>query len=313
MAVDKISHVISQLSMQASRLHPINKTGSIWIKCPLHGGGNEDTPSCKVNTTGTGAPVGNYFCFGCKQKGGWNRLAGILNLAGFKAADQINDVFAFSIQTDDGTKTRLPKYEKLKLWPKGKSWRKIDSKTMRLFNGCKPDNPVFEDEFIYFPVLINKRHAGGIYARKIVSKKTKKLGLSSYLNTSGSWTKEALFGYNIAKARKGPLWIVEGPRDTMKIVMLGGRVVGLCGAYVSPKKISLIQALDPSCIIIATDPDDAGDRAREQLKEALTMFPIFEAVFPEGRDPGNFTQKSYDKMMLKLGLGKYVKRQRALS
>lgn len=304
MAIDKISHVVSQLALQSSRLSPTNKVGSIWIRCPYHGGGNENTPSCKVNTTGTGAPVGNYFCFGCKQKGTWNKLANTLNLAGFKAADQVNDVFAFSIQTDENKKVRLPNYEQLKLWPKNRIWRKIDPKIVRLFNGCKPDNPVFEDDFIYFPVINNKKHVGGIYARKIVSQKTKKMGLSSYLNTSGEWTKRALFGYDIAKKRRGPLWVVEGPRDTMKIVMMGGRVVGLCGAYVSDRKIALIEALDPSCIIIATDPDDAGDNARALLKEKLTNFPIYDAKFPEGKDPGNFTPKSYHKMLVSLGLKK---------
>jgi len=35
-----------------------------WIKCPFHGGGNERTPSCKLNSES-----GSYYCFGCHEHG----------------------------------------------------------------------------------------------------------------------------------------------------------------------------------------------------------------------------------------------------
>lgn len=303
MAIDKVGHVVTQLNSLAGRLDPKEKGDGIFIRCPYHAGGNENTGSCCVYTKSTNREVGGFFCFACKESGSWNKLASTLKLQGFKASDRINDVYAFSfVDAAHSEKTNLPDFTTLKKWKRGKEWRTISSKVVRRFGGCKPDRYLYEDDFIYFPVVINKHYVGGIYARKVVTKKGKKNGELSYVNTAGKWTKTSLFGYNLAKKRKGPLWIVEGPRDTMKVYMLGGRVVGLMGAYVSKQKVALIQALDPPCVIVATDPDDAGQQARDKLKKALVGIPVLEAEFPSGKDPGSFTEKSFERMMKRLGI-----------
>ena len=41
-----------------------NKGGSKWVKCPFHGGGNERTPSCKLDDS-----RGTFYCFGCHESG----------------------------------------------------------------------------------------------------------------------------------------------------------------------------------------------------------------------------------------------------
>ena len=41
-----------------------NKGGSKWVKCPFHGGGNERTPSCKLDDI-----RGTFYCFGCHESG----------------------------------------------------------------------------------------------------------------------------------------------------------------------------------------------------------------------------------------------------
>ena len=41
-----------------------NKGGSKWVKCPFHGGGNERTPSCKLDDN-----RGTFYCFGCHESG----------------------------------------------------------------------------------------------------------------------------------------------------------------------------------------------------------------------------------------------------
>lgn len=302
---DKIAHVKEQINTISSRLDPRNKGDYIMVRCPWHSGGNERTPSCSISLTRPNVPVGVFNCLACHEKGSWNKFAEKTNLKSFRAADQINDVFSFSVnRISHKPKSFVEDYESQPLWPKDQKWRTITPYIMRMYEGVTPSNPVFEDDFIYFPVLVNKKHLGGIYARKIVSKKTKEAGLPSYINTSGPWTKEALFGYDIAKKQKGPLSIMEGPRDTMKTRQVGGRAVGLCGAYISDRKIALIEALDPPAIILLTDPDEAGNKARATLRKRLSHFPLFEYDFPENKDPACFTEKSYRKMLVKLGLRK---------
>src|SRR5690606_9214939 len=108
----------SQLASLAGKLDPQNKGDSIFIRCPYHSGGHENTPSCRVNIRNSQYSVGGFYCYACEENGVWNKLAEATGLAGFKAADRVNDVFAFSINTNNQKKTRLEKWEKLKRWPK---------------------------------------------------------------------------------------------------------------------------------------------------------------------------------------------------
>jgi hypothetical protein len=61
------------------------KSDSIWICCPFHG---ESTPSCKVNLVESErASFGFFYCFGCQEKGPWNKLADKMGLKKFNDAD----------------------------------------------------------------------------------------------------------------------------------------------------------------------------------------------------------------------------------
>ena len=92
----------------------------------------------------------------------------------------------------------------------------------------------------------------------------------------------------------------------MKITQLGGRAIAIIGSYFGPEKARLVQALDPPCIIAATDPDKAGKTARKAIKKLVEHIPIYHAVFPENKDPANLTVRSYAKMLRNLGLEKYI-------
>ena len=306
MAIDKLSHVKAQLATISGKLRPKYEHNSVKVCCPFHAGGREKTPSCSVRLTGG---IGSFYCFGCHEKGNWNVLANALNLVGFKKSDQINDVFSFSIPEVNYSEVNpeIENYKKLRKYNSDDNWRRITPETLALFDVRYPKHPWFnQNDFLYFPAIVRKEYVGGIYARRNVTKEGKENGEISYINTKGRWSKTSVFGYNVAKKMKGPLWVVEGPRDCMKIVQFGGRAVAIIGSYVGPKKLQLIESLDPPCIIIATDPDEAGDKARKYLLENISMIPVYEAKFPEGRDPGNFTKKSYAKMMKKLGLAEWA-------
>lgn len=301
--IDKIGHVTTEINSISGKLDPKAKANGIFIRCPYHSGGNENTGSCRVNLHDYSVPVGTFYCFGCKAKGGWNKLAEQLGLRGFKASDQVHDIYNFSfIDAEDKRRYKLEDYESLQYWPKNKIWRKIKPETIRTFEGRVPEHDWYYRDFLYFPVLVNKKYVGGVYARKIVTKEGKANGEISYINTPGKWTKTNLFGYDVAKKQKGGLWLEEGPRDVMKTNQVGGRAVGLFGAYLSKRKVELIQALDPPFIVAATDPDQAGEGVREVIKDLLKDFPIYDANFPKGKDPGCFTPKSYHFMCKNIGI-----------
>jgi DNA primase len=305
--IDKLGHVKAQISAMSGRFRPKEEHDGIKICCPFHGGGNERTPSCKVRTTGD---IGRFYCFACRESGDWNKLCAATGMLGFKRSDQVHDVFSFVMPEVHYSETtpNLEDLKDLKPYNIKTPWRSIELETLQLFNAYFPKNPYYsQHDFFYLPVHVNKKYVGGIYVRRVVTPEGKKRGEISYINTKGKWSSHNVFGYDIARKRKGPLWYVEGPRDCLKITQLGGRAVAGLGSYVGPHKIRLLEALDPPAIIIGTDPDEAGDKARAYLKKHLPMIPFVEAEFPAGKDPACFTKKSYRRMMIELGFEKYVR------
>ena len=248
-------------------------------------------------------------CYACHEKGDWNILCEATGMTGFKRSDQVHDVFTFVMPEINYSEVppNLEDVRDLNKYSIKTPWRGIELDTLKLFDARFPKHPFYnQDDFFYLPVYVNKKYVGGIYARRVVTPEGKARGEISYINTKGQWSKRNVFGYDIAKKRKGPLWYVEGPRDCLKIAQLGGRVVAGLGSYVGPHKIRLIENLDPPALIIGTDPDEAGEKARDYIKKNLPMIPIVEAEFPDGKDPACFTAKSYNRMMKTLGFGKYV-------
>ena len=299
MAIDKVSHVKGELAKKSGLLSPREKHDCIFIRCPYHSNGRENTPSCKVNTTSSAAPIGYFYCFGCPEQGSWNKLASTLGMAGFKKSEEVHDIYAFSMPEKPSERTnKLEDYKKLKRWKSEKKWRTIETKTLRKYNARITDDPwYYKDYPLYLPVIVRDKYVGGIYCRRVMNKKLKKQGAISYINTKGKFSKKVVFGYNVAKKMRGPLWIVEGPRDCLKVAQLGGRVVATLGSYFGEDKAKLVEALDPPYIIVASDPDQAGENVVAAIKKLLPMIPQYRVQFPEGRDPANMKQRKFDRIM----------------
>lgn len=274
-----------------------------WIRCPHpeHSGGMERTPSCKINLD-TGKYQGSYFCFGCKRKGGWNKLADILKLQRISDSGKSAHM-SFSFKKFDNA-VELPDFDNMIPWNINRDWRGIRGETLVRFNTKVYE---FNTRFgarinLLFPVAIQDEYVGYIRAimhkPKIINGK-KQL---TYFNMDGEWSSHSLFGYDIAakKSRRKPLWLVEGPRDTMNVEQHDdSKVVGLIGSYISARKISLIMELDPPVIIIATDNDDAGNNAADALmygdnKRNIpglgALIPCIRLNFKNGRDPADLTE-----------------------
>jgi hypothetical protein len=69
---EKIKAILMQ---KAGR--PQVKDKSVFICCPFHG---EKTPSCAVTVFSDRYLPGSFHCFGCGEKGSWNKLAEKLGL-----------------------------------------------------------------------------------------------------------------------------------------------------------------------------------------------------------------------------------------
>ena len=62
-SIEEIKSKLSIVDVVSTYTQVFHRNGE-WIKCPFHAGGNERTPSCKLNLE-----RGSYYCFGCKKHG----------------------------------------------------------------------------------------------------------------------------------------------------------------------------------------------------------------------------------------------------
>lgn len=275
---------------------PTHKSDGVWIRCPYHGGGNERTASMRIRVD-SNYRVGSHKCFGCNRwSSDWNDLAKTLGLRQTKLSDQTYVAGDFSF--DEDIEEPIPDITQMQKWPNTQDWRGITGKTLELMQARMEyrRNKVM----LYLPVHVHRKYVGGIHCELVVTREMKDSGQLSYVNVSGTWSKQNVFGYDIAKKRRGALWVVEGPRDTANIIQFGGRVVGLLGSYVGKSKVELIESLDPPMVIIATDPDAAGDKAAASLEEKIEFIPTVRVNFPKGKDAADMTRKIYEKLSRRL-------------
>jgi 5S rRNA maturation endonuclease (ribonuclease M5) len=277
--------VNAELSKLPIDRSPEYKTDSVWMRCPFHSGGMEKTPSFKINLTSPKAAVGHCYCFGCHQSMPWNTLAELYQLAKFrqsaiKQAQQTT--FDLNLNLEEPVP---PDYKRMFKWPETLDWRGINGATVTEMNGRTVR--FGKHVMLYLPITTRGDNVGGILCKMERNDPKEK----AYFNVDGGWASSALIGYDIARARKGPLWVVEGPRDTANIIQHGGRAVGLIGSAVTSAKLRLIKALDPPSIIRATDPDDAGDGADKLLKDGLSdLFATERYPYDDGDDGAKLTK-----------------------
>lgn len=265
------------------------------IRCPWHANGQERNPSLGILLAPEKKwPAGVFHCFSCGVGGGWNKLAEKLGLIKLSKAG-IREVSASAILDwaeatgEDSTLSSLSMPE----WP-SIDWRSIHCDTLRRYNARR--TILGRESFLYLPVHFYGEERGGIRCRL-----DKVKGENSYLNTRGEWSSRYFFGFDQANEksmRKQPLWVVEGPRDALNIAQFGGRVVALIGASNTKTKIRLIEDLDPPSVIIATDPDEAGDAAADAVRSVVGAYlPTKRLVFKKGTDPADLTRSQVTKII----------------
>ncbi len=119
-------------------------------------------------------------------------------------------------------------------------------------------------------------------------------GIPKYKLPPGFRKSLELFNLDRAKKESGPLIIVEGFFDAMKLHQLGHRkVVALMGSSLSTAQEELIHAHTDrhNQILVMLDEDDAGRAARNDIAERLAHFAFVRIhVFErEGQQPEHLT------------------------
>lgn len=290
-----------------------------WIKCPLHGGGRESTASLRINLERHGSfGIGSAKCFGCAAFiPNWEKLATILGAAPGTFSEEAEEVYSV-ISKDErdamlGTEDdRLPDFEAMLPWNEHEDWRGIKGKMLCRIGAFLHFSEIAHDTQVYLPCFVNDDHVGGIYAAMTKPKNKK---YKSYINTPGPWALKSFFCYDytkkMLKRRKlKTLFLVEGPRDTLRPLQYGIPTMGMIGAgNWSDIKADLILSLDLERLILGFDPDEAGDRATQKVFNDLKNYvdirrykmrpeikDAYGNVTQEGEDPGNLSMERLRKL-----------------
>ena len=97
------------------------------------------------------------------------------------------------------------------------------------------------------------------------------------------------------------VWIVEGLFDCLRLWVNGKPALAGFGCNFSQYQLNLIRNLPCRTIILATDNDEAGRKARLKLRQALPTKLIMEAKIPEGKkDIGELTDEEIRNLEVEL-------------
>ncbi|AGS82035.1 DNA primase [Pseudomonas phage PaBG] len=315
--VDDLTHVLEELQEYGGRTKQMGS--NVHVLCPFHG---EKTPSCSINLSREAdVPIGAFFCFGCGEKGAWNKFANQTGLKKLKKWQQ------FESNTDGG-KLRFSKRQ-IELmgannmsiqrlfdevgnavipWPPERKWRSYSGKLISRIGGYCYNDDHRDELMLVFPVYTNGRYRGGV--RAFFEKQDNGL---SYLTTKGDWVKSyGLLGYDYMM--KKDLWgcksivLVEGPRDWLRLVKNKIPSCGILGSNMfDAKKLQLLVALGIKKIFVMPDNDRAGKKMANLVKGFAKEFgidceylklprPINEKGEVVKLDPDNCDQKIIDKV-----------------
>ena len=297
-----------ELLQNADRFDPIIKGDSVWIKCPFHNEGRERTPSCRINLVKGKYPAGFFYCYGCGEHGNWNKLAEKIGNLPLLEGQSKREQEASSIRTlTSKEKDELFSenscnfdFEMSVPWEENRIWRNISGKLIKAIGGRLFYNEKLKSQNLFLPCYQNNELRGGIQA---LMEKPK--GMSCYRNTEGSWVKKSWFLYDYQKERikkkDNILAIVEGPRDALNFTQYGFPAVAILGSKNwSSFKSSLIQLLEPKLVVLALDPDEAGQSAFKTIQSDLeNCCNLLKIEFHGEEDPGNLESSKIKKLYQK--------------
>lgn len=258
---------------------------TLMVQCPFH---DDRSPSLGIYmVSGMEIPLGFFHCFGCGEKGHWNKFAEKVGLPTFKEFQVIEGGMHEFLGQVSKIENKMLSDHKSSLqalmgsmgkpayfpWDERMEWRDFDGRIVKRFGGhyvvdrWKGNG----DLMLFFPVKIGDRYYGGVRAQI-----EKKKGRTSYVNTAGDWANDyGLFPYEFVKKRLKKyklkfVVLVEGPRDAMRLNANGIPALSVLGANNFSKiKMRLVERLGVESVYIMPDNDDGGKKMRNAIKKCF--------------------------------------------
>lgn len=290
---------------KAARQNPFlaiaeKRPGQFRMRCPVHSGGRERTPSLWVTIN----PASKYFfrfrCFGCPLRGQWPDLARLIRCdpivtGSDKKPIEVYDESVAPVFDENSDKrllgeniTSLPQGL---LWPDFTPWRTIKGSTIAGVNGLLFIDKHTDRDMLCLPVSNPEGELDGYVKANIIPTD----GLN-YINATGMSSTKSLMFADISSNMIRELhaidhkqefarlaFISEGPRDALNPLQYGYPSVGNLGAYNSwhKDKVNILLSIGIDLLIVCMDSDEAGDAATQAiLSDTLDLLHVHVVTFP---------------------------------
>lgn len=254
------------------------------IPCPFH---KETMPSLYINLDPKNrrAPIGGFFCFGCKastaKNGGWNGLAKLLGLAEIDGSmsqittyvPRLVDEKIFDPHSGWTLDDLLEEWDCgfATPWPRDLGWRGLPGWLVNVVGGMLAFDEHQDHQVCLLPQYNGDTLVGAVKAVCRVKKTTR----VKYLSSPGTWVKtDALMFFHIVQAMLAvrtdrSVFLVEGSRDALRLIGCGFPALAILGTNNwGEDKRDLLMTLDPDRVFLAFDNDNAG---RDATKLVLPM------------------------------------------
>ncbi len=271
--------------LEKTHLNKNATTSRIFLSCPF-GKHSDSTPSVTINIDPTSKyPIGAFYCFGCGESGGWNKLANKLGLQPFDknkqqeysyAPPRISDKANKMLEVEDITlEGLLPEWNCIMPMPfsVAETWRGIRGDVLYEIGAQYAFDDRFKKVRVILPCTVEGELVGAIRAAQQKEK-------PSYLNSAGSWVKtKGLFPFDYVKAQETDyVVLVEGPRDALRLLQDGITAMAILGTNNwGDTKRDIVLSMDRQIFIMMDgdlprkkNEDPPGTAANKLVKASFT-------------------------------------------
>lgn len=285
------------------------------ICCPYH---DDKEPSAGVLVEPSEPKyLGRFSCFGCGTKVTWNEFA---ERTGLEKIDEANNT-PILVANDkdlqkllDGELTlrkilTLMRCQEAQPWPKVLEWRGYSGRLISKVGGLIINDDYNDSIAALFPIMIGGKYRGAV---KAIYERTAR-NKSAYFTMEGEWVnKYGLFPYQYAKRLADTkklrfVFVVEGPRDALRLLSRGIPAVAVLGASAMSTKKALFVSAIAQDVYVLSDNDSGGDTlfdvCKKYLKPQVASFKRIKLPKPKKNgklikmDPGNMPEHILDEIV----------------
>lgn len=227
----------------------ISHTGDhLQIPCPFH---RETKPSLSVSL-GTGKiPCGVFHCFGCGEKGRWNKLAHRLGLSSWGSAEEDGIYIA---KTKAAIQKEISEDDfALSKWRD--NWKRYNSEFLSIFGARKMRDCLNHVDYLWIPI----EYGGDLYGYCRARLHETDPGPKYFFNAN---LVKVLYPFDLLLEMDcTTIVLVEGIADAYRLINQGIPALALLGVNLLPIMEEQLALLDVKNVIICLDGDAAGRTA----------------------------------------------------